>query len=106
MSDADIDKIVDKHLNESLFDETDDEEFEKLLNEFISSEITEEEATTILQKLIQAPSCYPPGNTLEVAQVCKKLFESDQILCDTVSTQPYLPSVLAKIGDGNGKFKK
>ena len=69
----------------------------------ILSEITEEEATTILQKLIQAPSCYPPGNTLEVAQVCKKLFESDQILCDTVSTQPYLPSVLAKIGDGNGK---
>lgn len=33
--------------SDSLFDETDDEEFEKLLNEFISSEISEEDTETM-----------------------------------------------------------
>ena len=48
MSDANIHDEVQKRLNgESLFDDTDDEEFEKLLNEFISSEITEEDSETM-----------------------------------------------------------
>ncbi len=55
MSDKDIDAEVQKHLNaDSLFDDTDDEEFEKLLNEFISSEITEEDTETMAQDYKEA----------------------------------------------------
>lgn len=55
MSDANIHDEVQKHLNgESLFDDTDDEEFEKLLNEFISSEITEEDTETMAQDYKEA----------------------------------------------------
>lgn len=55
MSSKNIDDEVQKHLNnESLFDDTDDEEFEKLLNEFISSEITEEDTETMAQDYKEA----------------------------------------------------
>lgn len=68
----------------------------------VLEQIDRMETARILQELIQAPSCFPPGNTTEVANVCRSFFEKNGIECETVALKPELPSVLGSIGAGDG----
>lgn len=54
---------------DSLFDDTDDEEFEKLLKEFISSEITEDDTDTIVNDFQEAQS--QPAPSVDVSAPVK-----------------------------------
>ncbi len=73
-------------------------ELERKLTESIEGS----DVAAILQKLIQAPSCYPPGNTVEVADVCCRILEENGIPARKEALVPELPSVIGEIGEGDG----
>ena len=49
------------------------------LEKRVLSYIDEDEVVGFLQAILRCNSCYPPGNTLSVADVCKKKLQSEQI---------------------------
>jgi succinyl-diaminopimelate desuccinylase len=69
------------------------------LEEFVLSKIDRMEVANILSDLIKAPSCYPPGDTREVADVCFNFFEKNNIKAHKTALESELPSCIGQIGD-------
>lgn len=86
------------------------------LEKNILSHVDEREITEFMQELIRCNSCYPPGDTRSVADVCIKKLKAEGIKTELVYPPEGLkgsmddhvdnsriPSVLAYLGDGSGK---
>lgn len=86
------------------------------LEERVLSHIEEKEVVEFMQTLIRCKSVFPPGDTREVAQTCKKKLDENGIDAEMVYPpidlkgsmddhvdNSKIPSVLAKIGNGKGK---
>lgn len=74
------------------------EDFEKRIIETINGI----DVASILQRLIKAPSCYPPGNTVRVADVCETILRENGIPSKRVALDETLPSVIGELGSAEG----
>ena len=86
------------------------------LEKRVLSLIDEQEVIEFMQNIIRCNSCYPPGNTVRVADVCREKFESAGIEAHIVTPPPeiqgamadqvdnsQIPSVLAYLRGGEGR---
>lgn len=69
------------------------------LEEFVLSKIDRMDVAKILSDLIKAPSCYPPGDTRAVADVCYGFFLKNNIKAHKTFLEPTLPSCIGEIGE-------